>query len=88
MALTNRLDAKVVNNDDKLEWAPLVAQEARGDGGFIVAMFFKAHAKEIIGKFSRLGKAIEAFTDLKIDPTITDVFGGVVFLNEILRNIE
>ena len=44
VALTNRLDAKLVNNEDKLEWAPLVAQEARGDGGFIVAMFFKAHA--------------------------------------------
>ena len=39
VALTNRLDAKVVNNDDKLEWAPLVAQEVRGDGGFILAMF-------------------------------------------------
>ena len=39
VALTNIFDAKVVNNEDKLGWEPLVAPEARGGGGFVVAIF-------------------------------------------------
>ena len=86
MELTNIFDSKVFNNEYKLEWGPLVAQESRGGGGFVVAMFFEARVKEIVGKFSRLGKAVDAFSDLKIDPTVTDVFSDVVFLNEIMVN--
>ena len=32
-----------------------MAPEARGGGGYVVAMFLEAHAKEIIGEFARLG---------------------------------
>ena len=39
MALTNIYDAKVIDNEDKLEWAPLVAPEARGVGIFLEAIF-------------------------------------------------
>ena len=51
-------------------------------------MSFKTHSKEIIGKFSILGKAVDAFADIKIDPTITGVFGEVIFVNEILGDVS
>ena len=63
------------------------APESRVGGGFVVAMFFEAHTKDIIGKFSILGKAVDSFTDIKIYPTITEVFGEILFLNEILGNV-
>ena len=43
--------------------------------------------KEIIGEFSRLGKAVDTFADLKTEPTIKDCFGEVVLLNEIMENV-
>ena len=61
--------------------------KTRGDGSFLIAFFLEERAKYIIGKFVRLGKAIDAFADPKIEPTIADVFGEVVFLNEIFGSV-
>ena len=48
---------------------------------------FEAREKKTIGKFSRLGKAVDALADKKIDLTITDTFGEFVFINELLGNV-
>ena len=54
--------------------------EARGGGSFIVVIFLEARAKEIISESAILRKAVDVFADLKIDPTITDVFvKGYIF---------
>ena len=87
MAITNIFDAKVVDHEGKMDRAPLVAPEARGGGGFVVAMFLKACAKDTIGDFTRLGKDVDAFADIKIDTTITDVFSEVLFINKKMSKV-
>ncbi len=43
------LNTKVIHDEAKLDWTPLVFPKTRGGVGFIVALFFQSTAEEIVG---------------------------------------
>jgi hypothetical protein len=43
------LNAKVINDETKLDRTPLVSPKARSGMGFVVAFFFQPTAEEIVG---------------------------------------
>ncbi len=46
--VSNIFDAKVVNNEDKLDGAPCVAPEARRGGSFVVAKSIEAFLYQVV----------------------------------------
>ena len=63
-----------------------MAPEARDGERLILSCSMEACGEEIVGKFFRLGKDIDIFTDLEIDPTATCKFMEVVFVDEFIRD--
>ena len=64
------LNAKVINDETKLDRTPLVSPKAWCQVGFVVAFFFQSTAEEIVGYDARLGQSITASTNFKVDPPI------------------
>ena len=51
MTLAKKSDTKVIDNEEKLNGAPLETPEARSGGGLVVVVFFEVFAEEIVSKF-------------------------------------
>ena len=49
VVFTNVLDAEVVNDEEEYNRAPLVAPQARGGVGLVVALCVEAFSEEVIG---------------------------------------
>ncbi len=79
---------KVIADEAELDWLPFVAPESRGGSRFIVALGFKAGAKQIVGQDTSLGKSITSLANFKVDPTILILTGEIVFFNELRRNVR
>ena len=62
--------------------------EARWGGILVVAVFFEAFGKEVVGEISILGEAIDTFVNLKVDPAIVVFIGEVLFLGKFIGNIS
>jgi hypothetical protein len=62
------LEAEVVNDEDKDEWSPIVAPESRCDGTLVVTVFGKSRGEEVVGKFTGLLEAVDAFVDFEVNP--------------------
>ena len=73
MFYANVLNAKVVNNEAKLDRMPLVSPKSRSWVGLVVAFFFQSTTEEVIGQNASLGQPIAALANFKGDPSI-DVF--------------
>jgi hypothetical protein len=43
------LNAKVIHDEEKLDWPPLVSPKTRSGVGFVVALFFQLTAEKIVG---------------------------------------
>ena len=43
------LDAKIIDDKDKHDWAPFVSPQARGGGTLVVAMRFQSGHEEVVG---------------------------------------
>jgi hypothetical protein len=43
------LNTKVIHNEAKLDWRPLVSPKTRSGVSFVVALFFQSTAEEIAG---------------------------------------
>ena len=53
----------------------------------IVSCSIEEFGEETVGEISRLGKAIDTFTDFKINPTITRKVTEVVVIDEFFRDV-
>ena len=75
MLNANVLNAKVVNNEAKLDRrTPIVLLKSRRSLiGFVVALLFQSTGVEVISQNASLGQPIAAMENFKVDPPI-DVF--------------
>ena len=64
-----------------------MAPESWCCGGFIIVVFLKMGASEIIYESPRLREAVTSTEDFGIYPSILGGFAEVIFLNELLRNV-
>ena len=53
----------------------------------VVACFVETFLEKLVGQNSGLGKSVNASDDLEVDPTIPDMVGEVVFIDELLRDV-
>ena len=86
MALVHELDAKVVNNEDEDNRAPLVSPQARGGVALVVAVFVQSLGGEVVCKFTHLLKAVDSLDYFEVDPAVVCEGGEVVFIDEFLRD--
>ena len=56
--------------------------ESRCGGSLVVAVFLEVCVKQIVGELASLGKAIDNFENLEIDPSIAGFVGEVIFLEK------
>ena len=88
MTLAIIFGTEVVGGEDELNPAPLVTPETRSGGGLVLVVCFKAFAEEIFSKFYRLREAVDTLAYFEVNPTITTVFGEVVFIDKVLGNVN
>ncbi len=43
------VNTKVIRDETKLDWTPLVSPKTRSGVGFVVALFFQSTMEEIVG---------------------------------------
>ena len=53
----------------------------------VVSVFTKSGGEEVVGQFSGLFEAVEAFVDLEVNPVAVCKSGEVIFINEFLRDV-
>ena len=63
-------DAKIVDNQEKLDGAPYVLPEARCGSRFVVPCRSESLAEKVVGKPSGLGKSIGASDDGEVHPAV------------------
>ncbi len=82
------LNAKVIHDEAKLDWTPLVFLKSRSRVGFEVSLLFQSIAEEIIGQNARLGQPIATTVNFKVDPPI-DVFlpNKPILQNKLFWNV-
>ena len=85
--ITNIFDTEVIDDEDKLKRAPLVTPDTRSGGGLVVVVFLKAFVEDIFGTFAVLREAADTFADFKVNPTIMNMFGEVLFIDKVLGNV-
>ncbi len=68
------LNAKVIHDEAKLDWMPLVFPKSRSRVGFVVSFLFQLLAEEIIGQNARLGQPIATTANFNLDPPIDVIF--------------
>jgi hypothetical protein len=66
----NVFNAKVVNNQAKLDKMPFVVPKAWRGGSFIVAFSNGGWSKKIVGKDAGLGKTLTPLANFRVNPTI------------------
>ena len=84
MALVRELDAKIIHNENKDDWPPLVLPKTRCSVALVVPVFVQPLHVEVIGKFARLLDAIDSFCDFKVNPAMMCKGHDVIFLDEFL----
>ena len=56
-----------------------------GGSSLVIAGFVEALREEVVGKFSGLWKAVDAFANIEVDPTIAGFVGKSIFLDEFFE---
>ncbi len=82
------LDAEVINYEDKHDRPPFMTPKAGGSCTLEVSVHFQALGEQVIGQFSGLFEAIDAFCDFKVDVAIVCKVVEAIFLNEFFGNIS
>ena len=62
MTLTNISNTKVMDDEDELNWAPIVMPYTRSGSGLVVVTFLETFTEEIVGKFTGLRGSVEIFS--------------------------
>ena len=88
MEFTNVFNTEVIGNEDKNNWASSVVPENGSCGRFIVTGFVEAFADNNIHHFSSLFQARASSGFFEIDPYISGVSSEVVFVNELLGDVQ
>ncbi len=65
------LNAKVIHDEAKLDWMPLVFPKSRSRVSFVVSLLFQLLVEEIIGQNARLGQPIATTANFKVDPLMS-----------------
>ena len=87
MTFANVFDTKVVHNEDKGDWAPLVSPEAGREVALIVPMELEPFKEQVVGKFSGLFESVDSFVDFEIYPSSVCVMCEIVLVDEFLRDV-
>ncbi len=85
---SNIFNAKIINNQAKLDGMPFVAPKSWHGGSFKTAFSNKVGSKMIVGKDAGLRKTISALENFKVYPTITVLIQEVVFQDELVWDIR
>jgi hypothetical protein len=64
------LDAEVIDYEDKHDRPPFMTPKAGGSSALVGSVHFQALGEQVIGQFSGLFEAIDAFGDFKVDVAI------------------
>ena len=80
-------NAEVIHDEDEHDEMPFVMPKAEGCIELVVAHIVEACFEELVGKDACLGKAVDAFDYLEVDPTVVDMVHEIVFINKLLRDI-
>ena len=85
VSFANVLNVKVINEQAKHDWEPSVLPEPRCEGEMVVVVNLLALFYEDLCQSSRLGQAINAVANMKVNPTfgINEVL-QVVFVDKFL----
>ena len=70
MLAADVFDAKIVNDQDKLDGAPYMSPEARCGSRFVVPRHSELLAEEVVGEPSGLGQSICASDDGEVHPAV------------------
>ncbi len=81
-------DTKVIHNEAKLEWMPLMVPKSRHGNSFVEALSNKAQLEKVIGKDASLGKSVTALLNFKVDPAISVLAQEIVFLDELVWDVR
>ena len=87
MAFLSELDSEVIHNEDEDYWAPGVPPEAGCDYALVVSVFTQSGGEEVVGQFSGLFEAVDAFVDLEVNPVAVRKSGEVIFITKFLRDV-
>ena len=77
MLVSDVFDAKIVDDQDKLDGAPDVLTEARCGSRFMVLRRSESLAEEVVGESSGLGQSIGASDYSKVHPAM--VYQGQIW---------
>ena len=58
-----------------------------GGSSLVIAGFIEALREEVVGKFYGMCKAVDAFANIEVDPTIARFFSKAIFLDEFERDV-
>ncbi len=67
------LNAKIVNNEDKGNRAPLVMPVAWRGSTLVGTVFGQSCGEEVVCKFASSFEAVDAFVDFKVYPVVSDI---------------
>ena len=70
VAITNIIDTKVINKQEKHNGAPLMALQARSGGVLIVTVLFETFFEENVGQVPILWETIKSVANFEVKPTI------------------
>ena len=70
MLASDVFNAKIIDDQDKLDGAPYVSPEARCGSRFVVPRHSESLVEEVVGKPSGLGKSIGASDDGEVHPAV------------------
>ena len=83
--LVNIFSTKFVHYEVESGGSTFVVPEAVGGEFVIVSCSVELFGEEIVGKLSRLGKAIDTFPNFEMYPPVLCEIMEVVFVDELLR---
>ena len=87
MLFANVFNPEVVHYEGEHDGSPFVTPEAGSGIQLVVACFVETFLEKLVGQNSGLGKSVNASDDLEVDPTVPDMVGEVVFIDELLRDV-
>ena len=87
MAFAEVFDAKVINDEDKGDWAPLVSPEAWCEVALIVNVKLEPFKEKVVGKFARLFETVDSFIDLEVYPSVVCILCEIVLVDDFLGDV-
>ncbi len=84
----NVFNTKVIHDEAKLEWTPLMAPKSWRGSSLVEALSNKVQSEKVIGKDASLGKSVTALANSKVDPAVLVLAQEIVFLDELVRDVR